>query len=213
MKYGIRLALGVVVGTALAGGLAWFMQPWWLGAVAGGLFGPLVFLGTFFLWSADRPEEGYEQVLFDRPNTVLSVLMTLAFVGLAFGTTFLATGLSPEEQAALARMDGSGATLARLSEDFAAANDAFTKGESPGDLGPKLQEARDAKAAIDGIQASEALAPLKGSLLKAATALESAFDALGKCAAGDTTACLDARLGPVDAARGLQAYDEARAGF
>lgn len=215
MKYGVRVVLGVLVGLALSVGLTLWLDRWWLGALAGGLGAPLVFLGTFFLWSADRPEEGHEQVLFDRPNTVLSALMLLAFAGLAFGSgAFLAgPALSPEEQAALQQMDASRATLARLANAYDTANAAFIEGESPGDLAPGLKDAQDARAALATLEAPASMAGPKAHLLKAASAVEDAFAGLGKCAAGDTAACLDARIGHADATRGIQLYDEARAGY
>lgn len=213
MKYAVRVGMGIVAGAGLAVGLSLWLDAWWIGALAGGLGGPLVFLATFFLWTADRPEEGYEQVLFDRPNTLLSALMLLAFAGLAYGTGALlapGTSLSPDEQAALQRMDDSRDAIARLTNAYDAANAAFTKGEAPGDLAPHLKEATDARAALATLDVPEPLGDLKASLLKAASAVEDAFDGLGKCAAGDTAACLDARIAHADAARGLQLYDEGR---
>jgi hypothetical protein len=213
MKYGLRVGIGVVLGAALAVGLTTWLDKWWIGALAGGLGGPLVFLATFFAWSADRPEEGYEQVLFDRPNTLLSGVMLVAFVGLAFGAGWLlspAAGLSPEEQAALAQMDGSRALLGRLADNYAAANAAFIDGQAPGDLAPGLEEAKAAHAALAALEPPESLYGHKEPLLKAARAVEAAFDALGKCVGGDTSACLDARIGHADVVRGLQGYDEVR---
>lgn len=216
MKYGLRVGIGVVLGAALAVGLTAWLGTWWIGALAGGLGGPLAFLATFFIWSADRPEEGYEQVLFDRPNTVLSGLLLVAFVALAYGTGALwpsGPSLSPEEQAALAQMDESRGALAQLSNDYGAANDAFTKGEAPGDLAPKLQAAKDARAAVQAMQPPGSMADLKAALMKAASAVEGSFDALGKCVQGDTSACLDARIGHADVVRALQGYDELRAAY
>jgi hypothetical protein len=208
------VGVGVVLGAALAVGLTAWTGAWWMGALAGGLAGPLAFLATFFVWSADRPGEGYEQVLFDRPNTVLSGVMLVAFAGLAFGAGWLAapSGPSPGEQAALQQMDASRDGIAGLADAYSASNAAFIKGEAPGDLAPKLQEARDARAALAALEPPASLHGHKDPLLKAATAVEAAFDALGRCVGGDTAACLDARIGHADVVRGLDAYDALRTG-
>lgn len=212
MKYGVRVALGAVLGLALSAGLAFWLGSWWIGALAGGLGGPVAFLATFFVWSADRPEEGYEQVLFDRPNTILGGVMLVALSGVAFGVGWIAgpgdAGLDPEEQAALARMDESHGELLRLSKEYATANEARSKGGDPGDLDADADAARDARVALQTLEAPESLAPLQESLLKSAKALEAAFEALKACAAGEEPECLDARIGHADAVRGMQAYAE-----
>lgn len=216
MKFGVRVAIGAIIGLALAVALPLLLGPWWVGALAGGLIGPLAFLATFFLWSADRLDEGYEQVLFDRPNTLVSVVMLVAFAGLAFGAGFLGagpSGPSPEEQAALAQMEESHAVLERLAGEFTLANEAATKGGDAGDLDADLDEARATRATLQAMEIPESLLPVKGNLQKAASGLENAFNALQKCAGGDGTACLDARVAHADAMRGLQLYAEAKAAF
>lgn len=214
MKFGVRVAIGAIIGLALAVALPLLLESWWVGALAGGLLGPLAFLATFFIWSADRLDEGYEQVLFDRPNTTLSALMLVAFVGVAFGAGHLASGPagpSPEEQAALAQMDQEHATLGRLAGEFTVASEARAKGGDPGDLDADLDEARATRAALQAMSVPEPLLEVKGNLQKAASGLENAFDALKKCAEGDNAACLDARIAHADAVRGLSLYEEAKA--
>lgn len=211
MKYGVRVALGVVVGLAFALGLTLWLGRWWVGALAGGLLGPVAFLATFFIWSADRPDEGYEQVLFDRPNTVLGGVMMVAFVGLAFGSGWLLSGPAgptPEEAAALAQMDETHANLTRLAKEYGVAAEAVTKNGDPGDLDADLAQARDARVDLQAMEVPESLAERKAALEKGAKALEGAFAALARCAQGEAPACLDARIGYADATRGLQLYEE-----
>jgi hypothetical protein len=84
VRYVVRIVIGIVLGLLGAAVAWWLGWRWWTGAILASVLALVGFLGSFFLWSADRPEEGYEQVLFDLPNNLVSVVLVLALVGLAF---------------------------------------------------------------------------------------------------------------------------------
>ncbi|HET6405262.1 MAG TPA: hypothetical protein VFH78_11495, partial [Candidatus Thermoplasmatota archaeon] len=79
MPYWVRIALGAVLGLATALALWLLVGTPWVTATAASLLAAIGFLGSYFIWSADRLDEGYEQVLFDRPNTIVSAVLIATF--------------------------------------------------------------------------------------------------------------------------------------
>lgn len=211
MKYGVRVAIGATVGLLLSVGLALWLDAAWIAALAGGLGGPVAFLATFFIWSADRLDEGYEQVLFDKPNSILSGVMLLALVGVALGTGWLAGGPSvdPAHAAALAAMGEQEGTLAALAAKYETANAAIAAQEDAGDVAGLVTEAAAVRTALDDLEVPADLTPAKDALWESASMLEATLGSLEKCVGGDTGACVDARIGYADYTRSLEAYAEA----
>jgi thiol:disulfide interchange protein len=105
VRYYVRVALGLALGALAVAALAFLGVRWWIGAIAGALLALAGFLGSFFLWSADRPEEGYEQVLFDGRNNVHALLLVALLAGAAFGGAHLHRGASAPPDPALATMN------------------------------------------------------------------------------------------------------------
>lgn len=213
MKFGVRVALGALVGLGLAAGLGWSLDAWWVGAVAGGLGGPLVFLLTFFVWSADRLDEGYEQVLFDRPNTLASAFMALAFAGAAFGAGALhpsGPSWTPEEEAAFTQVREHESALETAAAGFQQDQKTLADGGQLAleDLDARVATARELRDAAAAMELPESFAPLREPLAAASDALAASYEALRTCADGDTGACVDARVGFADYARADAALDE-----
>jgi hypothetical protein len=159
MRFLARVLLGVTVGLAAILGLHFVFRAWWIGALVGGLAGALMFLATFFVWTADRPEEGYEQVLFDLPNTVVAVALILVLASAGFAGTLFHGKAAPDPAAATmaaehgalvkvyddlmaGKLDASGVTAARST--VASAQDALAKLPPSPDLA-KLQAAAKAE--------------------------------------------------------------------
>jgi len=85
MRYPVRIAIGAGLGLAAVVGFHFVFARWWVGALIAALLGLVGFLGSFFIWSADRLDEGYEQVLFDLKNNIVSLVLVLVLVGASFG--------------------------------------------------------------------------------------------------------------------------------
>src|SRR5581483_6354256 len=187
--------MGVVLGLLVSLGLWFFHARWWIGGIAGGLVATLGFLATFFVWSADRLDEGYEQVLFDLPNNMVSLALAVAFVGLAFAGGLVPRGggsAAPDPSAAVA--DSQHDALVSLYNDVMGAkiDAAGLQAEQA-----KLKAAQDAIATLP--------AGPKTTLLQAAAAAEGkAFAELGKCA--DVAKCPLARLEMSNAKTPLDKY-------
>lgn len=166
----MRFLLGVSVGLAALIGLHFAATRWWIGAIASGLVGVLGFLLTFFVWTADRPDEGYEQVLFDGKNSAISVALAVLLVIGGFGLSFV----GPHESAvdpSTAKLDGLHDKLTRIYNDISAS---------------KLDPAGVRKARADITSAQAALADIPPStprslLVKAAAAELAGLDAYEKC--------------------------------
>lgn len=130
MPYWQRVVLGFLMGLLALLGLWYFVGISWLTAAVAGLVAPLVFLGSFFLFSADRPDEGYEQVLFDRPNTLLALAMIVLMAGAGVASGHLDVGPSAA---------ASGRGMDALVKDYQAAYASYQKGEIAGaELGARL---------------------------------------------------------------------------
>lgn len=193
MKYVVRVALGALLGLAVTAALWFFQARWWIGGVAGGLVAALGFLLTFFLWSADRLEEGYEQVLFDLPNNLVSGALAVALVGLAFGGGLLHKGSSaPDPSIAVA--DSQHDALVSLYNDVMGG-----KIDAAG-LVAQQAKLKAAQEAVAALPAGE-----KATLLRTASAAAGkAFDELAKCS--DLAKCPLARLEMTNAKAPLDAY-------
>jgi hypothetical protein len=192
VRYYARVALGAVLGLA-AVGVLWFLGVrWWIGAIAGALLGGMGFLGSFFLWSADRPSEGYEQVLFDGRNNAHALLLLVVLVGASFGGSYLhrAPAAAPgPDAAALAAMDAGHDNMTRIYNAIQSGN--YTSAAAAADAGAQVQAIQ---AALSAMPASA-----KGDLLKtAANALQTALDEFKGCS--DAAGCgLAGRLAKADA--------------
>jgi len=194
VRYFVRVALGALLGLLAVGALAFFGVRWWIGAVAGALLAAVGFLGSFFLWSADRPEEGYEQVLFDLPNNVVSVALVVVLVGLAFGAPHLLH-------------KGSAAPVDPAIADMNAQHDALTK------VYNDLVAAKLDRAGVDAAKASVAAAKLdlgnltasdnSKTLLAAANGEGPALDAYVGCG---YKACQAVQLSLIDVKAALNKY-------
>lgn len=190
MKYVVRVVLGLVLGL-LAAGLCWYLGVrWTYGAIAGALLAAIGFLGSFFLWTADRPEDGYEQVLFDMPNNLVTLALVVGMVGASFGGAHLHRGgPSGPDPAQVAAMDESHDNLTRIYNALQAGNYSSSAA------------ATNASNEIAGIQDTLATLPASAKLdllTNAATALRKALNGIESCT--DDAGCqLAARLAKADA--------------
>lgn len=197
MRYVVRVVLGAFLGLLAVVSLGWIGLSWWIGATAGALLALAGFLGSFFVWSADRPEEGYEQVLFDLPNNAVAATMIVAFVGLAFaGGHWLGGASAPAEDAA--------AALARSQDSQAL----FILNQYYDPQGPQLDAAatQEAQATVKALQAALAGAPDsegKASRVQMVDNLAKGLDAWTAC--GHKAPCLDAQFAFLDAQRAYKA--------
>lgn len=192
----MRIAIGGVLGVAALVPLWLFVGVSWLTAAAAALLAVVGFLGSFFVFSADRPEEGYEQVLFDKPNTIVTLLLVVVFGLAGVGTGFLG-GASAEPSTAerVSKMYNvyQNNAIAFSGEELDAAN-----------LSTILDELRveSDRLALE----IEALpeGPERETLATANDALALAMDSLKLCAAGTSEECLNARLAASDAQAALE---------
>lgn len=201
MRYFVRVVLGAVLGLVAVALLGYLGVRWWIGAAAGALLGAIGFLGSFFLWTADRPQEGYEQVLFDMPNNVVSLVLVVVMVGASFGAGALlhrgpsAPSITPEQAAS---MDGAHDNLTHIYNAMMSGN--YTTSAA----------ASDVDGQVVAIQtALKALPPTaKGDLLLAAAdALHTALKGIDACK--DAADCsLAARVAKADAARAKDPLDQ-----
>lgn len=149
MKWFVRLAIGVFLGVAAALGMAFFLDGWIVPAAVGALLAVVGFLGSFFVWSADEPPspanpQGYEQVLFDAPNSIASALLIVGVVALAFFVRFDAPA-GPSDAAYIAARDPLLKDLETLHDNFAQLRDDYTAGTLAADaFSAELQKARTA---------------------------------------------------------------------
>ena len=197
MRFAIRIVIGAVLGL-VAFATLWLLDVRaWVVALASGLLGPIGFLGSFFIWSADRPEIGYEQVLFDKPNSIISAVMILALAGGAFGVAHLGAGsASPPPDPNAAAMESQHQTLVHL-------YNLLIQGKLASEQAP------DAKTNLSTAQ--EAIAKLPAgpkatALATAAATLSHALDAYAGCS---YKACQTANLALFDAKDALKRFDDA----
>ena len=198
MAYWMRIAVGAVLGLVglvalwLTLGVAWLTA---LGAVLLALVG---FLGSYFVVSADRPEEGYEQVLFDRPNTLVSVVMIVLFAGAGVGSGLLGGGETAPP--------GPSDNVYALRAGYLGAADGWMKDAPKDDTLATLAGLREESDRI----AIELEALPEGdertNLEAANDALAFAIDSLKVCAEQEQRSCMDARLNAADAEAALQTY-------
>lgn len=196
MPYWLRVVLGVVLGAA-AGVASWyFLGIAWLTATLAALFAAVGFLGSYFLWSADRPEEGYEQVLFDRPNTIVTLALVVVFAGAGIGSGFLGGAAAPAS--------GVGDDMAALYASYLATSAAFSKEEADGPTTvAKITELRAENARLKGAVDALPAGTERDGLTDANTALGAALQALEACASGTKAECVNARLAAADAQTAL----------
>ena len=198
MKWFVRLAIGVFLGALAALGLSFFLHGWMIPAAAGALLGVIGFLGSFFLWSADLPPspenpQGYEQVLFDLPNSIASVALIGGIVALAFFLPFDAPA-GPSDAAYLAARDPLLADLETLHDNFAQLRDDYGSGAIAADaFSAELQKARTASREL--YVEAKALAPPASReaevlhLRVAAEQLSAAIESMDLCVSGIEARC------------------------
>lgn len=199
MRFLVRVAMGVGLGLAAVVGLS-FLMKWWIVAILGALLALVGFLGSFFVWSADRPEEGYEQVLFDKPNSILSGVLVLAFVGAAFGMGWLlepvdeGPNLPPAEAAAVSSMN---AERVKLHDVLVL----YLNDPKSAKVSDWSKQADESKAAVAQITAPDRLQPLLTPLKSLAESLSAILAVQARCNQGDSNACVDAQIGRGDLSR------------
>ena len=196
MPYWVRIALGAVLGLATALALWLLVGTPWVTATAASLLAAIGFLGSYFIWSADRLDEGYEQVLFDRPNTIVSAVLIATFALAGVGT-----GYPGAADAAPLPPD---ARLEALQHDYRAAADAYAKKEADGQATKRAME--ELRVESDRIALELEAMPeseRRANLIAANDALALAMDSLVACIDGDATQCLEARLFASDAQTAL----------
>lgn len=199
VKFVVRIALGATLGLVAVGGLSFAIQKWYLIALVGAVTGVVGFLGSFFIWSADRLDEGYEQVLFDFPNSATSLVLVVILVGAAFGggqilSASAAPQLSPEEATASHAM---GEQREALREVLVA----YLGKPTSADLPEWKSKVSAASAVIANLSVPDSLAPMLVLLGDEANALSAAIEAQEKCNQRDTESCANARISASDASR------------
>lgn len=192
-----RVAAGAVLGLLALVPLWLFVGIGWLTALAGALAAAIGFLGSYFVVSADRPDEGYEQVLFDKPNTIVAAVLLVGFALAGVGTGFLGGDEVPT----------TADRVHMLRADYQRAADAFTKDEA---------NATDTQAAIAALREESDRVALelealpeddaRAALIAANDALALAMDALTECTNAVQDECMNARLLAADAQAALQRY-------
>ena len=197
MPYWLRIAIGAILGLIAAAALWLFVGIPWLTAAVAALLAAVGFLGSYFVWSADRLDEGYEQVLFDRPNTIVASVLIVAFAVAGIGSGFFGGAspapLAPEERVAF------------LYADYQRAADAFTKQEVDADATSATMDELRVESDRIAIEL-EALpeSEERAALIEANDGLALAMDAMKACVAGEKSQCMDARLMAADAKGALE---------
>jgi len=195
MPYWMRIVLGTALGLGALYALWRFVGITWITASASALVAAMGFLGSYFLWSADRPEEGYEQVLFDRPNTILSTILILAFAGLGVGSGFLPSGSAAPTPAD---------DLYAMRAEYQSISDGYVQETLDAEAATEaLNDLRaEADVVLDRLEALPADAR-KDLLIEAYDHLTQAILYLKTCASGQPEKCVDARLAAADAEAAL----------
>ncbi|HVM46145.1 MAG TPA: hypothetical protein VM582_09440, partial [Candidatus Thermoplasmatota archaeon] len=186
MPYWVRISLGVVLGLASAAALWLLVGVAWITALVAALLAAIGFLGSYFIWSADRLDEGYEQVLFDRPNTIVTLLLIAGFALAGTGTAFIDLSdppPTPEQR------------LKALYARYQSAADAHTSRTA--EAATTLEKLAELRVESDRVHLEvEALpeSPKRAALEKANDALALAIDAMQACVAGEREQCIEARI-------------------
>ena len=200
MSWWTRLGLGAGLGLVAALALGWLLDGWAIPAAVGALLAAIGFLGSFFVWSADVPPspenpEGYEQVLFDGPNVVASLLVVAGVVALAFFVRFDATAPAAEDHSAyVAQQDAVAKDLESMREYVVAERATRAEGKvSDADHRAALKDLSDAVRAIendlDALEPPEAFVLSVERLDDAVAGLLDAIALLDSCAAGNAGDC------------------------
>src|ERR1051325_2078121 len=199
MRFLVRVAIGAGLGLAAAIGLSFVMR-WWIVAILAVLLALVGFLGSFFLWSADRPQEGYEQVLFDKPNSIVSGVMAVAFVAAAFGMGWLlepvdqGPSLPPAEVAAVSSMN---AERVKLHDVLVL----YLKEPKSSKVPEWSKAANESKAAVAKLTVPDRLQPMLTPLKSLSESLSAVLAVQVRCNAGESRACVDAQIGRGDLSR------------
>jgi hypothetical protein len=198
MAYWMRIAVGAILGVVALLALWPTLGIAWVTALVAALLAAIGFLGSYFVVSADRPEEGYEQVLFDKPNTLVAAALVVLFAAAGVGTGFL-PGASAEP---LPPAD----YVFALKGDYQAAYDGWTKEDAEKEA--TLARIAQLRAESDRIAAYDlATLPEGGerqNLTLANDAYAFALDALKACVDADSRSCVDARVRAADGEFALQ---------
>jgi hypothetical protein len=194
MAYWMRIALGALLGLGALVGLWLGPGIGWLTAIVASLVALLGFLGSYFVVSADRPSEGYEQVLFDKPNTLVAIVLALTFAGAGFSTGFLGRSDAPssvgERATLLYAQYQSDANAYSAAQDKDAAKDAA--------LAQMTTLRGDSDLLNVDIEALPEGDTQKTDLMKANDDLAIAIDSMVACIGGDLEACKAARFAAAD---------------
>ncbi|MFA5861653.1 MAG: hypothetical protein WDA16_08155 [Candidatus Thermoplasmatota archaeon] len=192
MRFLARVLLGAFLGLVTLGGLHFAITRWWISGIAGALVGVLGFLLTFFVWTADRPDVGYEQVLFDGANSAVSVILAVILVAGGFGISLAGKSSTPQDPAVV-EMNAQHDKLTRIYNDVTASKlDAVSLRSARADV-------QAAQASLAKLPTSERLA----LLTKAAAAEVTSLDEYEKCG---TKLCQNATLALLDAKGPLNKY-------
>lgn len=191
MQYYVRVAIGFVLGAALAAGFALFTGKWVAAGAMGAGVGVAGFLATFFVWSADRLPE-YEQVLFDGRNNLHALGLAALLVGVAFGSVNLYKPDAPVDPVLL-QMDADHDALTHLYNEIQAA-----KLDDAG-----VADARKTVADVQGHLPDFPEGDHANFLTTAAKAIASALDKYEECG---YESCQAANLALLDAKRPLNDY-------
>ncbi len=168
MRYWVRVFVGVGVG-GIAFPILWsVLANVWIGAAAAAVLAPLVFLATFFIWDADRPEDGYEQVLFDKPNSAVAAGLVLCFLFAGYAAVW--TGYGEPAAAPTPR------ELSSVAGESKSVTDAFRNGGL--DAETAASRLTSLRAEAERISPSEA----RDALLRA-------LDTFLACVAGEAPMC------------------------
>lgn len=197
MPYWMRIAIGAVLGLVALLALWPTLGITWLTATVAALLAPVGFLASYFIWSADRPDEGYEQVLFDKPNTIVTLAMILVFAGAGLGTGFLGGESAPTPAD----------RVAALRNQYQGTSDAITAGDLAGEdataaIAALREESDRIAVELETLEETDA----NKKLIEANDDLAFAMDALKECAGGDRGKCVDARVSAADAQSALNEY-------
>lgn len=202
MKWHVRVSLGAGLGLASTLVLGFLLDGWIAPASVGALLAVVGFLGSFFVWSADIPPtpenpHGYEQVLFDRPNTVTSGILIAAMVLLGLFVPFDA---EPEVDvsAYLASEDAVAADLDALYVGYANGLHAYDAGTVTADAfrDTLTSDRATALALLEDARAltpPDAYAETAKSLRVAAEQLSASMESMDLCLSGIEPRCQMAR--------------------
>jgi hypothetical protein len=169
----------------------------WAIAVAA-LLAPIGFLASFFLWTADRPQDGYEQVLFDVPNLLTSLALVGVLVGAGWGGGVLLRPhpIDPNDVPYFEQR----AELTTLAKQYQKDKDAYAAGDLPKSPTDVFAEHKEhAQTIVLKVKTLHDAAPERFEpLLKAANALAEVTSQMDACAAAGDKSCDGARFAMAD---------------